>query len=133
VIVRFDCFGFEDYAEKVGFARADEVVAHLGKMILERVRDVTGADNSFVGHLGGIDFVAVCPSKDGARVADDIVRAFDEEEKREGGHGLRLVAAIVTAEGAGTTDVMAHRLAQAMRAAKETGKSCVLWTPDLAD
>ncbi len=132
VVVRFDALGFEEYAEKVGFARADETVATLGRTILERVHEITGSHSSFVGHLGGVDFIAVCPPEDGRRVAEDIVKEFVEGSSPASHSGLKLVAAIVPTEGAATTDALAGRLAAALRAARDQGKNCVLWSPALS-
>ena len=35
-VIQFDVVGFESYADRVGFARADELVASLGELILDR-------------------------------------------------------------------------------------------------
>ena len=108
-VVRFDAVGFEAYASKVGFSRADEFVAQLGKIILNSVREVTGAESSFVGHLGGVDFIAVCPPDDGPKVAEDVVKAV-AKSAGEDENTVKPVAAIVPIAGADTTDTLAGRM-----------------------
>jgi len=130
-VVRFDVVGFEDYSEVVGFARADELVASLGQLVLSHVRTAEGGEGSFVGHLGGVDFVAVCPPGDGEALAAGVIKAF-QPPPDEGNYPLHVVAAVVTTEGATTTDSLAARMVSALRVARtQDGANYVLWTTDL--
>ncbi len=58
-VLHFDVSGFDAWADHIGFTRADEIVAELGTLILGKVEEHARA-GGFLGHLGGVDFVAVC-------------------------------------------------------------------------
>lgn len=51
-----DVAEFEAYAAQCGYRRADEVVALVGRLVIEQCRSLS-VDQPFVGHLGGDDFV----------------------------------------------------------------------------
>lgn len=65
---------FKDFNDHYGFARGDELIIRLARLLLavaERYPDV------FVGHVGGDDFVLLAAERDAAALARDIVRDFD--------------------------------------------------------
>lgn len=68
---------FKPFNDHYGFARGDRVIREVAKLMDDVVAEF-GAEGSFVGHLGGDDFVALVPSGVAALVADTIVHRFDE-------------------------------------------------------
>ncbi len=68
---------FKPFNDHYGFARGDRVIQETAKLMDDVVSEF-GSEGSFVGHLGGDDFVALVPSGVAALVADTIVHRFDE-------------------------------------------------------
>jgi diguanylate cyclase (GGDEF)-like protein len=133
---------FEEYADAYGFRRADDVVAELGGLLLERARAYAGSD-AFVGHVGGDDFVIVVGPDEAEELASDLVEAFDVRVPRWYQHAesgpqqmarrMTLSVAVVSAPQAGaeTVEDLARVLAQAKRASKKReGSNYVIWKPE---
>src|SRR5215468_4054175 len=135
---------FDAFADAYGFRRADDIIAELGGLILERARAYGGAD-AFVGHVGGDDFVVVVGPDEAEELAQDLVEAFDGRVPRwySGETGpeqmavrMSLSIAIVDAQKAKaeTADDLARLLAQAKRASKKReGSNYVVWKPSTVD
>jgi CheY-like chemotaxis protein len=144
---------FERFVEVTGFARADAWVAALGRSILTAVQRCGHGD--FVGHLGGVDFIAVASSLDRAEeLAREVLSAFREgrhtwlleaeqqvepqaaQQAREATacEALAMVAAVASTSGlgSGAIDALAGRLAGALRQGRQGGQDLVIWHPDTA-
>jgi GGDEF domain-containing protein len=67
---------FKPFNDTYGFARGDEVLRMLGRLILNTVRQKQKA-NSFIGHIGGDDFVYLTDLPFIEEVATDIISFFD--------------------------------------------------------
>ena len=65
---------FKDFNDHYGFARGDELITRLARLLLAAAEPYAGA---FVGHVGGDDFVLIAAERDAADLARDIVRSFD--------------------------------------------------------
>ena len=141
--VHVDMVRFDSFADKVGFARSEDVVRALAQLILDEARGATGG-GAFVGHLGGADFIAVMGVDAARSFGDRAIAAFEQRRADiagEEGGGLALVVAIATTEGLSSKepDDLGKRLGQAMREAKERAcagggarSSVVVWSPDLS-
>jgi diguanylate cyclase (GGDEF)-like protein len=79
VVLYFDLDNFKAYNDVYGFDNGDKIIKMTSKLILEYVKS-QDAINSFVGHIGGDDFVAVMELKSveyiEALIAD-ILKQFD--------------------------------------------------------
>jgi diguanylate cyclase (GGDEF)-like protein len=140
-LLYLDIDHFEAYADAYGFRKADDVIAELGGLILERSRAYGGGD-AFVGHVGGDDFVVVVGPEEAEELAQDLVDAFDTRVPRwySGDTGpqqmakrMTLSIAVVDAKTAKaeSADDLARVLAQAKRASKKREESnYVVWKPD---
>jgi diguanylate cyclase (GGDEF)-like protein len=73
-----DVDDFKPYNDHYGFARGDQVIQEIGR-IVDGVLAEFAPDESFVGHLGGDDFVVVVPPATAALVADTVVQRFDQD------------------------------------------------------
>lgn len=71
-----DLDGFKAFNDHYGFDRGDDVLRHAGRLVKETSLEVAG-DATFVGHVGGDDFVVVTTPEVSTRVADAIIEAFD--------------------------------------------------------
>ena len=126
-VLHIDVLQFDAYQDKIGFARSEDAVRHIGRLILEEAR-VVSSGGAFVGHLGGSDFIAVIALAQGPTLAARLIEVAGQrrEELFPGDPGmLALVVALASTEGLGPTgfDELGKRLGQAMRAAKQAGVS----------
>jgi GGDEF domain-containing protein len=67
---------FAPFNDNYGFSRGDEVIRMTGRLILNIVRN-RQPKNSFVGHIGGDDFVFIVEVALAEQICDEIVNAFD--------------------------------------------------------
>ena len=68
---------FKPFNDHYGFLRGDEALRALAR-ILNEVQDTVGDENSFVGHVGGDDFVMIVSPERAASTARMICDRFDE-------------------------------------------------------
>lgn len=67
---------FKPFNDRYGFSRGDEVIKITGRLILNIVKNKQ-PQGSFVGHVGGDDFVFIIDSELAEEAASDIIKAFD--------------------------------------------------------
>ncbi|GHV55269.1 diguanylate cyclase response regulator [Deltaproteobacteria bacterium] len=67
---------FKPYNDKYGFARGDEVLMMTARVILNAVHALK-LPMSFVGHVGGDDYVFIVPADAAETVCKHIIAAFD--------------------------------------------------------
>jgi len=68
---------FKPFNDKYGFSRGDEVIKITGRLILNIVKNRQPHD-SFVGHIGGDDFVFIMDTPVVEDASKDIIGAFDK-------------------------------------------------------
>jgi diguanylate cyclase (GGDEF)-like protein len=66
---------FKEFNDHYGFTRGDGVITMLSEILVH----VADADQRFVGHIGGDDFVVLARSDEAEALAKEITRRFDEE------------------------------------------------------
>lgn len=132
-VIHVDILNFDSYADSIGIARSEDTVRNLGKWLLEAARASSGG-GSFVGHIGGSDFIAVLSPDHAMAFLTGSERAFDGKRSELPGDAssLHLVAAVVSTEGLtlnNGADELGRRLGKAMKQAKAAGKTGhVIWT-----
>jgi diguanylate cyclase (GGDEF)-like protein len=67
---------FKAFNDHYGFMRGDQVIQFTARLIQDTASGDGGPD-TFVGHVGGDDFVVVCEAGEAEEVAELIVRRFD--------------------------------------------------------
>ncbi|MBF0484620.1 MAG: response regulator [Candidatus Omnitrophica bacterium] len=67
---------FKAYNDKYGFEKGDEVIKATARTIIKNVRG-SGGLNTFVGHIGGDDFVFVCADEPVDKICEGIIADFD--------------------------------------------------------
>jgi len=134
-VVHIDLFAFDTYADAVGFARAEETVRALAKLIVDEARAVTSG-GAFVGHIGGSDFIMVTMPAQAETLTGAVVTAFEAKRGAvapgDEGSKLALVCGVASTEdiGNGGIDELGRRLGKAMKSAKAAAKSgYVVWAP----
>ena len=135
-VVHFDVRGFDRYADQVGYGRAEALVASLGQEILECGRARAA---EFVGHLGGVDFVAVVSAEAAEPLAKEVISTFEArragltEADGDAAGALEMRAAVVATRGLTRIEDLSARLTATMRRSKQQeGSGFVVWQPDLA-
>ncbi len=86
-----DLDNFKAFNDKYGFSRGDEVILMTARVITNIIRSFKGI-NSFVGHVGGDDFVFVVSPEYIELICKGIINNFDniipyfydEEDKKQG-------------------------------------------------
>ena len=92
-ILYFDLDNFKAYNDIYGFLKGDEILKFTARTIMENIHS-SDCSNTFIGHIGGDDFVAIIDSDiDYEKICQDIVTDFDNkvldyfsEEDRERGY-----------------------------------------------
>ena len=80
VVFYFDLDNFKEYNDTYGFLKGDEVIKFTAKTILKTMHDY-GAEDIFVGHIGGDDFVGIISDVDYEKLCQDIITMFDNNIK----------------------------------------------------
>jgi diguanylate cyclase (GGDEF)-like protein len=68
---------FKPFNDQYGFSRGDEIIKITGRLILNIVKN-TESKNSFVGHIGGDDFIFLMDVALIKKACQDIITAFDQ-------------------------------------------------------
>jgi diguanylate cyclase (GGDEF)-like protein len=76
-VLYLDLDNFKAYSDRYGFVRGDETLRRTGLLIRDAAKEVAGP-TTFVGHIGGDDFVVVCDPDRAEAVAGEVIRRFDE-------------------------------------------------------
>ncbi len=71
-----DISEFKPFNDRYGFSRGDEVIKITGRLILNIVRSKQ-PEGSFIGHIGGDDFVFIMERNLMPEACTDIIHAFD--------------------------------------------------------
>lgn len=76
-VLYFDLDNFKAYNDIYGFLQGDEIIKFTAKTIVSKVHDEI-ANDSFIGHIGGDDFVAIVDGKcDYEKICQDVIAEFD--------------------------------------------------------
>ncbi len=76
-ILYIDLDNFKAYNDVYGFLNGDEIIKFTAQCILKHIHD-TDVEDSFVGHIGGDDFVAISSNIDCEQICQDIILEFDQ-------------------------------------------------------
>ena len=91
VMAHLDIDNFKAFNDKYGFSRGDEVLRMTARILANAIRSLD-SDDTYLGHVGGDDFVFMTPPHLIASVCQDVMRDFDrivpnfydEEDRRAG-------------------------------------------------
>lgn len=76
-ILYIDLDNFKAYNDVYGFFHGDEIIKFTSRCILKHIHD-TETEDSFVGHIGGDDFVAITSNINCEDICQDILLEFDQ-------------------------------------------------------
>jgi diguanylate cyclase (GGDEF)-like protein len=75
-ILYVDLDHFKSFNDHYGFMRGDQVIQWTARLLQDVALEVGGA-STFVGHVGGDDFVVVCHAELAERMAEEVIARFD--------------------------------------------------------
>lgn len=75
-MIYFDLDNFKAYNDVYGFFKGDEIIKFTARTIL---RNVHNMESSFVGHIGGDDFVAIVSGISCEETCQNIIAEFDKK------------------------------------------------------
>ena len=76
-VLYFDLDNFKAYNDVYGFLKGDQIIEFTADIIVNNVHLEEG--DTFVGHIGGDDFVAIVPSLYAERLCQTILANFDAQ------------------------------------------------------
>ena len=83
---------FKSYNDHYGFLRGDDAIRFVARCVQDSAMEVAGP-GTFVGHIGGDDFVVICSPEESEALCQAIITRFDreagglyDEEDRERGY-----------------------------------------------
>jgi len=76
-VIYADLDNFKVYNDVYGFAQGDSVIVFTANVIRVSLH-IAGCGDSFLGHIGGDDFVIVLPAEKCTAVAEEIIRRIDQ-------------------------------------------------------
>ena len=80
-VLYLDLDNFKEYNDIYGFSKGDEVIKYTAKTILKIIHKYE-LEDTFVGHIGGDDFIALIPKSDYDEISQEILANFDEGIKK---------------------------------------------------
>ncbi len=76
-VIYVDLDNFKSYNDLYGFSKGDEIIKFTARTISRNIHN-SDCENSFVGHIGGDDFIALVSNTDYEKICKDIIHEFDE-------------------------------------------------------
>lgn len=80
-VLYLDLDNFKEYNDIYGFLAGDEVIKYTAKTILKIIHQYD-LEETFVGHIGGDDFVAIISETDYEKLSQNIIASFEEGIKK---------------------------------------------------
>lgn len=77
-ILYFDLDNFKAYNDVYGFSNGDEIIKFTAKIICKNIHNLKDSD-SFIGHVGGDDFVAIISKNDYDDICQNMILEFDSQ------------------------------------------------------
>ena len=75
-VLYLDLDNFKAYNDIYGFLKGDEIIKFTADTIMTSIHSLI-PNNSFIGHIGGDDFIAIVPTLNCEDVCKDIIANFD--------------------------------------------------------
>ena len=76
-VLYVDLDNFKAYNDVYGFLKGDEIIEFTAQTILKCIHEEF-QEGSFVGHIGGDDFIAIVPSIEVDNICQSIIASFDK-------------------------------------------------------
>ena len=76
-ILYFDLDNFKAYNDVYGFVQGDEIIKFTARTMSKHIHQLDSSE-SFIGHIGGDDFVAIIAPTDYDALCQNIIAEFDK-------------------------------------------------------
>lgn len=76
-VLYLDLDNFKAYNDVYGFLKGDEIIEFTAETIINLIHNDDGIEDTFVGHIGGDDFVAIVPGTNSEKLCQNILAYFD--------------------------------------------------------
>ncbi|ACY17544.1 GGDEF domain-containing response regulator [Haliangium ochraceum] len=146
-VIHFDVREFDEFAGDSDFDETKTLLTHIAALFQDKMR-AHFQFTSFLGHLGGGQFLVIMPREAAEALARDAVETFDKTQATWLGvsspvESLSLAAAVVPVEpitsgddsdeaADSATKTLAERMHATLQAAKrEAGSRYVVWTSEI--
>lgn len=80
-VLYLDLDNFKAYNDVYGFLKGDQIIEFTAETIVNMLHN-DEIDNTFVGHIGGDDFVAIVPGTNCEKICQNILTYFDKNVVR---------------------------------------------------
>jgi diguanylate cyclase (GGDEF)-like protein len=80
-ILYIDLDHFKSYNDTYGFKKGDQLIRETSHILSKHISQ-TKTEKSFVGHIGGDDFIAILPHYNYKAVCEAIIQEFQKQIKR---------------------------------------------------
>ena len=80
-VLYLDLDNFKAYNDVYGFLKGDNIITFTADTIYNKIH-LKYSEKSFVGHVGGDDFVAIVPGTESEEICEQILDKFDKEVKK---------------------------------------------------
>lgn len=80
-VLYLDLDNFKAYNDVYGFLKGDEIIAFTAQTIMQCIHE-SGMNDTFIGHIGGDDFVALIPGNVCEGLCQNILAQFDHHVGR---------------------------------------------------
>ena len=80
-VLYLDLDNFKAYNDLYGFLKGDEIIKFTADIILKAIHTYV-LNNSFVGHIGGDDFIAIVPDTNCEEICKHIIANFDAKVRK---------------------------------------------------
>lgn len=77
-VLYIDLDNFKAYNDVYGFLKGDDIIEFTAETVVNVIHEYN-SENSFVGHIGGDDFVAIVPGDNTENLCQTILARFDAE------------------------------------------------------
>ena len=77
-VLYLDLDNFKSYNDVYGFLKGDEIIEFTAETIIQE----SGMENTFIGHIGGDDFVALVPGNSCEEICQNILAHFDQNVEK---------------------------------------------------
>ena len=79
VMLYLDLDNFKAYNDVYGFLNGDEIIKFTARITVDNIDKLSVSGNTFVGHIGGDDFVAIVSGEDNYEaICQNIIAEFDK-------------------------------------------------------
>ena len=80
-VLYLDLDNFKAYNDVYGFLKGDEIIEFTAQTILKCIHQLF-LEDSFIGHIGGDDFIAIIPTIHVDEICQSIIATFDKEVEK---------------------------------------------------